>query len=169
ATLILGEKIMVFVAGPQFFLSGQVLKILIFAAGLIYLSALFGYAVVSCELQKKMIKFYILDTVVSIPLYLIFIPIYSYWAAAIITVLTELIMMASAFYVLKKYTGISLCLKIILKSTGAGLIMAIPLSLLINLNVIVLIMLGLLIYLWALYMLRGVSKQTLMEMVSYKN
>ncbi|MFA4871739.1 MAG: flippase [Patescibacteria group bacterium] len=169
ATLILGEKIMVFVAGQEFFLSGQVLKILIFAAGIIYLSALFGYAVVSCELQKKMIKFYILDAVVSIPLYLIFIPIYSYWAAAIITVLTELIMMLSAFYVLKKYTGISLCLKIILKSTGAGLIMAIALSLLINLNIIVLIILGLLIYLWALYMLRGVSKQMLMEIVSYKN
>ncbi len=168
ATVVLGEKIMVFVAGPEFAISGAILKILIFATGAIYLGALFGYAIVACEQQKKMVKFYIFDAALALVLYFIFIPRYAYWAAAVITVLTELIIAVSAFYVLKKCAGTSLKLKTAAKALIASLIMTGVLYLIQGQNLAVLILVGLIIYFWGLYWLKGISKATITEMAKYK-
>jgi len=167
-SIILGEKIMVFVAGDQFIVSGELLRVLIFAVGIIFIAALFGYAIVAAELQKKMIKFYALDAVISIPLYLIFIPIYSYWAAAYLTVLTELIILISSYYVLKKHGGVSIQAKIFGKTLLASIIMALPLIALINLNVIILAIIAIIVYFWALFMLRGISKKNLLEIINMR-
>jgi O-antigen/teichoic acid export membrane protein len=166
--MILGEKIMVFVAGPEFSVSGTLLKILIFAAALIYLGALFGYGIVAADLQKKMIKFYLIDALISLPLYFILIPIYTYWAAAYLTILTELIITASAFYILRKYTHIKLLLNVVNKAFIASLAMSLVLLLLINQGLITLIIIGFITYLWALYLLKGYSKNTLLEIVNIK-
>jgi O-antigen/teichoic acid export membrane protein len=168
SSMILGEKIMVFVAGPEFSVSGTLLKILIFAAALIYLGALFGYGIVAADLQKKMIKFYLIDALISLPLYFILIPIYTYWAAAYLTILTELIITASAFYILRKYTHIKLLLNVVNKAFIASLAMSLVLLLLINQGLITLIIIGFISYLWALYLLKGYSKNTLLEIVNIK-
>lgn len=168
ATFILGEKIMVFVAGPEFVISGALLQILIFATALIYISALFGYAIVAADLQKKMIKFYLLDAIVSLPLYLWLIPIYSYWAAAYLTIFTELVITVSSFYVLKKYTHIKLHLNVASKSILASLIMAGVLLLAINQGLITLVIIGFIVYFWTLYMLKGFSKNMLIEAINIK-
>jgi O-antigen/teichoic acid export membrane protein len=168
SSMILGEKIMVFVAGPEFSVSGTLLKILIFAAALIYLGALFGYGIVAADLQKKMIKFYLIDALISLPLYFILIPIYTYWAAAYLTILTELIITASAFYILRKYTHIKLLLNVVNKAFIASLAMSLVLLLLINQGLITLIIIGFITYLWALYLLKGYSKNTLLEIVNIK-
>lgn len=168
ATLILGEKIMVFVAGKQFIVSGDILRVLIFAVGLIYLKALFGYTIAACELQKKMIKFYLIDAALSIILYLILIPRYSYWAAAHLTVMSELIAALSAFYILKKYIKLPLKLKIIIKAAAASLIMSAVLLPLINQHLLILVVIGLIIYFWALYLMKGISKKTVLELIKPK-
>ena len=169
AIWVLGDKIMAFVAGNDFATSGDVLKILIVAAGAIYVSALFGYTIVACELQKKMIKFYLFNAAASLILYLIFIPIYSYWGAATLTVLTELVIMFSSFYILKKHTGINLQFKIAGKALISSAAMFLVLWLLSSQNLFTLIIIGGIIYFWALYMLRGVSKETVREIIKYRN
>ena len=169
SVLILGDKIMVFIAGPEFLISGILLKILIVAVALIYIGALFGYAIVAAELPKKMIKFYFIDAVISIVLYLIFIPQFSYWAAAVITVFTELIITIASYYVLKKYTRLKITKwPIMAKTFLASLLMALALLLLINQNLLTLIVIGLIIYLWALYLLRGFSKQQVLEVINLR-
>ncbi|HLD28095.1 MAG TPA: flippase, partial [Patescibacteria group bacterium] len=90
SVLVLGEKIMVFIAGDEFIISGIILKILIFAVAIIYLGALFTYTIVACGQQKRLIKFYLFTAVLAIILYIILIPRYSYWAAAPLTIMTEL-------------------------------------------------------------------------------
>ena len=168
ASVILGEKIMVFVAGDEFIISGVILKILIFAAGLIFIGALFGYAIVACGLQKKMIKFYLLDALISIPLYLIFIPIYSYWAASILTILTEAIITISAYWVLKKNTDITIEYKVFSKAILAGTVMGIVLLALIKLHLLWLVAIGLIVYLWSFYTLKGIDKKTITEIIDIK-
>ena len=168
AILVLGVKIMVLVAGPEFALSGELLKILIFAAAMIYWSTLFGYGIVALGLQKKMIGFYIFDAVVSIILYLIFIPIYSYWAAAILTVFTELVIAASSYYVFRKNTEFRLNFKVAGKSLLASAIMMAVLFLLAAQNLLILVVIGLIIYFAVLFMLRGVSKEMMREMIKLK-
>jgi len=162
----LGEKIMVFIAGPEFIISGALLKILIFAVALIYIGALFGYAVVAANLQKKMIKFYLIDAVISLILYFIFIPIFSYWAAAYITILTELIITGSSYYILKKYTHIKINSQIIYKAILASLIMSLFIFISINQGLATIIIIGLLTYFWSLYMLKGFSKNMILEIIN---
>lgn len=168
SSIILGEKIMVFVAGPEFLLSGQLLKILIFAVAAIFIGALFGYAIVSAELQKKMIKYYIIDAVISLPLYFWLIPIYGYWAAAYLTVLTELIITVSAYYVLTRHALINLTFKLFWKSFVASLLMAGFLLLAINTHIIFLSIFGFLIYVTALLMLRGINKNDIRQITQFK-
>jgi O-antigen/teichoic acid export membrane protein len=168
ATLVLGEKIMVFVAGNDFLISGNILRVLIFAVGLIFVGALFGYILVACELQKKMIKFYIIDALISIPLYLYFIPKYSYWAAAILTIFTEAIITFSAYYLIRTQLKIKLKFKVFQKALLASLIMALPIVLFIQLHILWLIVIGILVYFWVLYKLKGFDKKTIIEAINYK-
>lgn len=168
ATIVLGDKIMIFIAGPEFAISGGILKILILAVAAIFWGAFFGYTIVACELQKKMIKFYIFDAVLSLILYLIFIPLYTYWAAAILTVLTETIIMVSAYYILKKHVRVALGWRILGKSILAGVVMMAALYIMINFHIITLVIVGLIVYFWALYMLKGVSKQNVMEVINMR-
>ena len=169
SVLILGEKIMVFIAGPEFIISGSLLKVLILAVALIYIGALFGYAIVAAELPKKMIKFYFIDALISIVLYLIFIPLFSYWAAAVITIFTELIITLASYYVLKKYTRLKIIKwPIIAKALLASLLMTAVLILLINQNLLTLVIVGLIVYVWALYLLRGFSKKQVWEIINLR-
>ena len=53
--LVLGTPIMLFVAGTEFESSGPILKILILATAVIYLSVLFSHVIVALNKQRKMI------------------------------------------------------------------------------------------------------------------
>jgi hypothetical protein len=59
-------------------------------------------------------------------------------------------------------------LKLLGKAIIASLIMAIPLYLLPNLNFVIAIFMGALIYFGALYLLKGFDKQTILEIVKIK-
>ncbi|MBI5254479.1 oligosaccharide flippase family protein, partial [Candidatus Falkowbacteria bacterium] len=52
-TMLIADKVMVFVAGQEFFAAGAILRVLIFAAGAILLNGLSGYAVVALNQQRK--------------------------------------------------------------------------------------------------------------------
>ncbi|MFA5029837.1 MAG: flippase [Patescibacteria group bacterium] len=169
ASLVLGEKIMVLIAGADFLPAGQIIKLLTLAAAAIYFSALFGYAIVAAELQKKMIKFYLFNAALALILYVILIPLYSYWAAAWLTVLSEALMALFAFHLLRKNLNVSFKFKIFTKAALAGLIMSLVLLALISQNLVTLIIIGLLVYFFMLYALRGIEKKTILEIMKFKN
>ncbi|MEI6288448.1 MAG: flippase [bacterium] len=169
SVVILGPKIMSFIAGDDFAVSGEIIKVLILAVGVIYISALFGYAIVACELQKKMIKFYAIDAVIFLILYLVFIPLYGYWAAAILTVLSESVIMFASWYILKKYIHLKLQYKIIGKSFLASMVMSAVLYLLFNQNLLTLVLVGMIVYFFALYLFKGVDKDSIRQMIRLRN
>lgn len=168
ATVILGNKIMLLVAGLEFYLSGDLLKILIFGAAAIYFGSFFGYIIVAADLQKKMIKFYLSDAIISLILYFLFIPIYGYWAAAILTVFTEAFILLSGYYILKKDLKIKINFSVAKKSLLAALVMSLILTLLLSQNLITLVIIGLIVYFWMLYMLRGIDKNNVLEIINYR-
>ncbi len=167
--LLYGEKIMTFVAGSEFSFSGELLKVLIFAAAAIYFGSLFGYGIVAGELQKKMIKFYAFDAVLALVLYFIFIPIYSYWAAAIITVLSESIIAGCSYYILKKYSGLKISLKIFSKVLPAGFIMVLFLLLFKNQNILTITLVGAIVYFAVIFINRGVTRESFSGIVKIDN
>lgn len=88
-TFIIGTRVMVLVAGKEFVVAGDILKILMIAAGAIYINTIFSHAVVALQRQKKMIPWYIVVAILTLIGYLLFIPQYGIWAAAWLTVFSE--------------------------------------------------------------------------------
>ncbi|MFA6526358.1 MAG: flippase [Candidatus Buchananbacteria bacterium] len=168
ATWLLAEKIMVFVAGSEFAVAGGPLRILIVATAMIYFGALFGYAIVATGFQKKMIGFYVFDAIFSLTAYLIFIPLYSYWAGATLTLLTEAIIAFSAWHILKKYTGSKIKLRIFGKTILSSLAMCAVLWPLLNQSILTLVIIGAVVYFLALYLLKGYDRKEVADMFTLK-
>jgi O-antigen/teichoic acid export membrane protein len=168
-TIAVGDQIMDLVAGKEFIISGDLLKILILAVGTIYFGAFFGYGIVACGLQKKMIKFYAFDAVFSLVAYLILIPLYSYWAAATLTVVSELLITIPAMFILRKHIGMKFKFRVFLKSLLASLIMLTVLLLLSGQSLATLVIVGVIIYFGALYIMRGIDKSSITDLMKYKS
>lgn len=168
-TYFLGRPLMTLVAGEEFAVSGDILKILMLACGVIFLGVLFAHVIVVTNQQKKMIWGYLATAVIALIGYLIFIPRYSYWGAAWMTVVSESMIAAISFIVAYRTTKIIPSFKIFGKVLIASLIMAIPLYLFNDYNVLLLISLAAFIYLITLYLVGGIKKEMILEVIRLKN
>ena len=164
----LGKPLMVLVAGQEFAMSGELIKVLLLATVSIFIAALLGYAIVALEQQKRMIKFYAINAVLSIIGYLIFIPKYSYWGAAWMTVFTEIFILVTAAYVVNQTIQFLPNLKIFFKAVAASVVMAIPLYFLADLHFLILLAGGTLVYFVALYLFKGLDKKIISEIIKIK-
>jgi O-antigen/teichoic acid export membrane protein len=100
--LLVATHAIVLVAGEDYVASGPILRILVIAVGCIYISTIFSHAVVALNLQRAMIKHYIMIALVTLGLYITLIPTYGVWAAAWLTVFSEAwIMLVNIFMTLK--------------------------------------------------------------------
>ncbi len=169
ATWVIGDKVMEFVAGREFIIASGPLSILIVATAMIYFGALFGYGIVAIGRQKRMIGFYIFDAIFSLITYLIFIPFYSYWAAAILTVITEAIIMVSAWWILKQEVNFRIYWEVFLKAFLASVLMAVFLEIFSDQSLFTLIIFGSLVYFIFLYLLRGIKKEDIWELIKLKS
>ena len=167
-TWCLSEKIMVFIAGDAFISAGGPLAILIVGAGLIYFGALFGYALVSAGLQKKMISIYLFDAIFSLIAYLLFIPLYGFWAAAFLTVVTEAIITFGAWRVLSKETKFVLKFGVFGKTVLSAILMSGTLIFLRQESLLTLLLVGVLIYFSSLYVFGGYRRSDVMELLGVK-
>lgn len=103
-TLLLAEPIMVLIAGPAFAASAPLLRILIIATAAIFYSQTFTYALVAQERQRRTLPMVITLSLLAVVLYLIFIPRFSYYAAAVITVGVETVI-AGGYYLYLRSNG----------------------------------------------------------------
>jgi O-antigen/teichoic acid export membrane protein len=163
-----GVPMMVLISGGDFAISGELIKILLLATGAIFIAAIFGYAVVALKQQKRMIKFYAANAIFSIAGYLFFIPLYSYWGAAWMTVATELVIVATAWYVLHQTINFIPNFTQTLKVMIASLIMGLGLWFLPTVNVIATVLFGIIIYGISLYLVGGINKQFINEIKLFK-
>lgn len=144
--LILASPLMVFFAGQDFIASGPVLKILIVATVLIFFGTLFNYFIVAIDQQRKILKYFIITSILSVIGYLILIPLYSYYGAAWMTVGSEAFMALMSFWLGWRLTKIGLSLKIFIKIIPASLIMVLVIFFLKSFPLIPLILIGIIIY-----------------------
>ncbi len=166
--LFLAEPLMVLVAGEEFAVSSQPLKILIFATAFIFLGSLVTHTIIAMEKQKSMLKFYFLSAAIALIGYLFFIPKYSYTGAAYITVAVEFLVTFFAFMIIWQTIKFFPSLRILFRALLAGLIMGVVLYFLIGINLFLLIILSILVYFISLYFLKGISKKTIKEILSLK-
>ncbi len=87
------------IGGEGFSPSVNVLRILLWATLFSYLNHLNGYLMVAIGKQKSLLSFSLFSLSLNLILNLIFVPIFSFWAASFITVITEFsILLLSSVY-----------------------------------------------------------------------
>ncbi|MDO8668169.1 MAG: flippase [bacterium] len=172
APLIIGaelvaEPLIVLVAGKNFAPAGGILKILILAVGFIFIGCLLAHAVIALDKQKKVIGAYLFTALTALAGYLIFIPLYSYYGAAWVTVYSELAIALFSLYIVIRYSQFKLNFNVLFKSFIASLVMALFTYLLLNkISLIIIIPLACLVYLISLYFFKGIAKADLKNLIT---
>ena len=133
------------------------LNILIVAVGIIFFGTLFSFGLIALGRQKSLLWISAAGAVINLLLNFILIPRYSYTAAAIITVGTELlvtILMAVAIWRTIHYLPGS---RVALKSLLAALVMAAALWFIGSHNLLILLAVAAVVYFGVLYLVKGIS------------
>lgn len=163
---IVSTPLMIRLAGNDFAASGPILNVLIVATVGIFFGTLFTYMIVAIDAQKQMIKYFLIAAVVGLVGYFIFIPHYSYWGAAYMTLAVEWLIVAFSWRVIRKNVSLRLSLKVLFKSLLAGALAFGLAWLLKGHNIILVFVLAALVYLLALTLLKTVSRAQLNNIFS---
>ncbi len=164
-TLPLAGGIMKLIAGEEFTVSGPILSILMLATGIIFLGILMTYIIVILDKQKAMLKYFLIAAILALIGYFIFIPKYSYFGAAWVTVVIEGFIVITSWLIFYKYAKIKLSLKIFFKSLVAGLIMMLAIYQLPGLHILLNILIGAVIYGLIMIITKGIDKKLLSDIV----
>ncbi|MFH1426001.1 MAG: oligosaccharide flippase family protein [Candidatus Kerfeldbacteria bacterium] len=122
-TLVLAPDIIQVIAGNEFGNSVPILRILIVAAAAIFVGTLFTYLVVALDKQRTMIFGYAFAAVTSLVGYFIFIPRYSIYGAAWVTVYSEIAILLIALGIVLYTSRVHLSLYRLLKAVLSSAIM----------------------------------------------
>ncbi|TSC93475.1 MAG: Heteropolysaccharide repeat-containing protein [Candidatus Berkelbacteria bacterium Licking1014_7] len=175
---ILATPIVRLIAGDEYLHTGFVyfggilansavtLKILIFAALASALAQSFSQLLVAGGYQKKLILPSVLFVLVNIVLNVIFIPKYSYVAAAFTTIVTETLVLITIVWLAKRTFNTLPHITRFLKALFSSLVMALAINHLIDSNVFIAVAIGALVYLSVMWLIRGIGKEML---VQFKN
>jgi len=164
--IVLAEPTINFIAGKDYitasttYIAGiaitapKVLMILALAVGVSFFLNIFSSILTVINKQAKQIVPMVVITFINVTLNVIFIPFYSYFAAAVITFFTGLIMLFWWFKLSRQYLNFRLNFTIIGKALTAGLISAAVFYFSINLYVIFAWLIGIASYLVVGYFIK---------------
>lgn len=158
-TWLISRPLMILLAGPEFAASGAILNILIVATAGIFFGTLFTYLVVALGAQKQMIKYFLFTAIVGLLGYFIFIPKFSYWGAAYMTLLVEILIIFFAWLVIRKEVTLKIDLKVFIKSLLAATVTVIVVSPFKDFHLLATILVGGSIYLLILFLSQAVSRE----------
>ncbi|MFA6171267.1 MAG: flippase [Patescibacteria group bacterium] len=159
---MISSETMELVAGRDFLAAGPALNILMMAAGAIFLGNIFAHAIIAIDKQKSILPAYIFTALSSVAGYLLFIPRYSYFGAAWVTVYSEVLIAFSSFYIVWRFTGFRMNWKVLAKSFFAAALMYAFLAWLGEINLFLKMFAGVLSYFTILYLLKGITKDDLL-------
>lgn len=164
-TLMLSPQIIELLGGGKYSESAIIFNILIVAVGLIFFGTLFSYVLIAREKQRSLLWVSGVGAAFNVAANLIFIPRFSYYAAAVTTVLTEALvtfLMAAVIYSSSRWLP---DFKIIFKCALASLVMMAFLWLWPSANLVFLLLAATAIYFIVLYLLRGFSRAEIAALI----
>lgn len=165
-SIVVGVPLLTFVSGTEYTLSGEILKVLMLAAVAVFFGSMTGHAIVALGMQKPMTWGYAITAVVAVIGYILIIPTYGIWGAAWMTVIAEVLIAIFTFYVVRKKSGFSPKLTVLLKTIAACAVMYVILVILPPMNVLFQVTLGSLAYLAMLFGIGGVKISTIKDMLA---
>lgn len=163
--LALSGPIIKLIAGQGFEPAVKVLDILIFATAIIFLGSLFSNMIIAAEKQRSLAKIYGAGAVFNFTVNLILIPKFSYLGAATSTLLTEVLVTLLMVIVIKKSMNYLPNFKPMAKILLASFIMGAALYFFRDLNILVLLAVGMAIYFVCLLAIRGISFREILSLI----
>lgn len=168
-TIAVADKIILLIAGDQFTDAIPVLQLIIISLAAIFIGGgLYGYTIIALNKQRSMMWGYGITALFSLTLYFIFIPKYSYFGAASVTVFSEYLISALIIFVVYKTSRYIPRLGSLVKSLCASVIMFYALRFFHDFNLFVLVVIGAMIYTTVLLLMKGVSKEMIYEVLALK-
>jgi O-antigen/teichoic acid export membrane protein len=110
---VLARPIILFIAGPGFIAAALPLQILAITIFITYFTSIYTFTALAINAEKQLAKVYVWGTIFNIGANIILIPLYSYLAAAVVTGLTELIVLAGAYMICRRATQVAPQLKML--------------------------------------------------------
>ena len=156
-TQFVAEPVMRLVGGKEFSDSGPILQILIIACGMIFLQIMSAHAIIAIGKQKDIIWAYVFVAITAFVGYLIFIPEYSYFGAAWVTVYSELMIGIASGFLVWKYIKFIPKSNVFLKSIAASIVMGATLFFIKDLNLFFAICFSGAMYFITLFFLNGLN------------
>lgn len=170
-TVLTANKIILLIYGTQFYGAVIALQILIWSIVLTFARASFGRLLESSNRQLTETKIFIMGAIFNVILNLLIIPKYSYIGAGIVTVLTDLLTLIllikiteSLGFSISKKTKISI-VKIIL----ASFVMVAVLYPILNMNLFMIIGIGIVVYVLGLLILKIFDKDEIKMIKTFFN
>jgi len=167
-TLFLADDVIKLIGGAGFAESGSVLRILVFALAFIFFGQFFNTILIIGNLQKRLMWALGFAAAVNVVLNLIFIPRFSYVAAAYTSVITEfLVVVVTAYMVAKKVKYVPSSEKLA-RIMSAGVLMAIFLYIFRELNFFVLALASAAMYFIFLWLFKAIETSEITSLISKK-
>jgi O-antigen/teichoic acid export membrane protein len=166
--LLLSDKIIYLIAGPEFSASIPVLQINLFALALIFFGTLFMNIMIAAKLQKSIFWALLFCAVVSVLGNLYFIPRFpdtAYLVPAVVSVVTELLVVGlTGFFIWKKLGFFPRIEKLFSILLSGGLMGGI-IYYLRDLNFFLLVLIGMIAYASSLLIFKIISKKEITELL----
>lgn len=183
--VVLAKPIIVLVGGAEFSGAAVIFQLLLIAVAFLFAGSLSGHTIVAINKQRQMVWGYLTVAIVGIVLYLLLIPRFSYYGAAIGTIITEGTIALIGFIIILRTMQFRLRFGVVFKSLLATVSMAVALwafmpvhttiaHALSNADLGLLIatlcslVLGVVVYLAALLLVRGVSPHFIKEVMQLR-
>ena len=176
--LMIANRIIMVVAGPEFTSASTIapvwglaatsslaLQILVVAVAISYISHLFGYLIIALGKQTKMIGPNLFLVIFNVGLNLVLIPRYSYIGAAVVTVLTEILVVFLYWRLMHRFSDLKIDVRILPKVFFSAIILGLVLFLAKNLSLWILLPLAVIVYFTALWLVKGISKEMILTIV----
>jgi O-antigen/teichoic acid export membrane protein len=155
--MVTAPQIINWISGAEFLGAANILRLLIWAIIALFVGGLASYTIVSINQQKNMMWVYGATALISLGAYIYFIPTYGYWAAGIITIISEMIIAIVSYWIVLRVSQIKLKLNLMFKSLGAATLMGVILYGLNFQSLFINIILGIFLYTAGLLLLGGLN------------
>ncbi|NTW26711.1 MAG: flippase [Candidatus Moranbacteria bacterium] len=165
-TLFLSEGIIHLIGGAAFTEAANTLRILIFALAFIFFGGLFNNILIASNHQKKMLWMLVGCAIFNVGANLLFIPTFSYTAAAIISTMTEFFVATVGLVLTIKYTGYKPSIQKVPQILFSGFIMGAFLFAFKDHSFILSTLAGAAVYILSLWLTRTITLKELRSIVN---
>lgn len=145
-------------------LAGYILMILGPAVSVLCFGSLYGHAVVAVNKQRPMTVAYAFVAVLAVAAYLAFIPDYGAWAAAWITLGSELLIALLAYIVVTQASKVHVSLRMFARALAASIVMTAAILIIPLPHVVLTVLFGVTVYAAALTAFGGPKPQAVLQL-----